>query len=49
MANKKDEEYKKTGFNAPSIGVAVPKGYVMVKTKDGRIDFVPPKKKKEKK
>ena len=48
MATKK-EERPKTGFDAPSIGVAAPKGAVMKRLKNGRITFVAPDAKDEKK
>ena len=45
MATKK----KGTGFAAPAIGTAVPKGYVRKVDKNGRVSYVPPKKKSKKK
>ena len=47
MAEKKDN-HPKSGFDAPSIGVPVPKDYVMKRLKNGRVTFVPPTEGKKK-
>ena len=39
----KETKGKKSGFNAPTIGVVVPEGYVKRTNKDGTIEFVPKK------
>ena len=40
--SKIEETPKHSGFEAPAIGSIIPKDYVMIKHKDGRISFEPP-------